>query len=103
MVIAVYKPKPGQDAGLLELTKEHVSILRKLGFATDRPALAMTTGDGAVVEVFEWVSDQAIAEAHHDPAVLEMWQRYDKVCEYVPYGTLPEASQLFPGFDPIDL
>ena len=41
LVIVAYRPKPGKEARLLELTKEHWPILRGLGLATDRPAYAM--------------------------------------------------------------
>jgi hypothetical protein len=33
--------------------------------------------------------------------VLELWQRYAAVCDYVPVGTLEEAGQLFSEFTPV--
>ena len=32
-----------------------------------------------------------------------MWARYAEVCDYAPLNTLPEASELFAAFEPIDL
>jgi hypothetical protein len=102
MVIVGYRPKSGQEAALLALTLEHVPILRRLGFATDRPTLAMRAKDGTIVEVFEW-RDGAIAKAHEHPDVQAMWGRYAAACDYIPLSELPEAKDLFASFDPIDL
>lgn len=102
MVIAVFRPKPGREDDLLALTREHVPILRRLGLATDRPALAMRSKDGMIVEVFEW-KDGSIATAHEHPEVLAMWSRYEIACDYVTLDALPEAKDLFAQFEPIDL
>ena len=102
MVIVGYRPKPGQEAALLALTIEHVPILRKLGFASDRPALAMRAKDGTIVEVFEW-NDGAIARAHEHPEVQAMWGRYAAACDYIPLSALPESKDLFASFAPIEL
>lgn len=103
MVIPVYKPKPGKEAELDALTREHVPILRRLGFATDRPALAMRARDGSIVEVFEWVSQEAIQKAHSHPEVLAMWAKYEECCTYGKLDDLAEVGEMFAGFVPIDL
>ncbi len=102
MVIVAYRAKPGCEDALMALTLEHVPILRALGLATDRPALAMKAKDGVVVEVFEW-RDGAIAKAHENPDVLAMWKRYAEVCDYQPLKNLSEAGDLFAQFVPIEL
>jgi quinol monooxygenase YgiN len=102
MVIVAYRPRPGREQRLLELTREHVQVLRRLGLATDRPACAMRAKDGTIVEVFEWKSKEALASAHANPEIQQMWKRYEEVCEYVPLATLKESSDLFAGFDPIE-
>ena len=102
MVIVAYRPKPGKAEALLKLTMDHVARLRRLGLATDRPALAMTSRDGVVVEVFEW-ADGAIARAHENPDVLAMWGEYEACCDYVPLRELPETHDLFAQFTPIAL
>ncbi|WP_420381629.1 hypothetical protein [Novosphingobium sp.] len=102
IVIVGYRPKPGCEAALLNLVRTHVSELRALGLATDRPPVAMTAQDGTIVEVFEWATG-AIAKAHENPDVLAMWGRYAQVCDYVPLRELPEAAQMFAQFVPIDL
>lgn len=102
MVIVAYRPKPGREDDLLELTRAHVPELRQLGLATDRATLAMRSKEGVIVEVFEW-RNGAINAAHTNPDVLAMWERYAAVCEYVPLHELPEALDLFAQFQPIDL
>jgi hypothetical protein len=103
LVIVAYRPRPGQEAPLLELTKKHVPILRGQGLATDRPAYAMRAADGTIIEVFEWKSQAAIDAAHTNPVVLKMWERYGEVCEFAPLISVKECSDLFAGFEPIDL
>jgi hypothetical protein len=103
MVIVAYRPKPGKQPLLLELTKEHLRILRGQDLATERPSYAMQASDGTVIEVFEWKSKEAIAAAHANPMVQKMWERYAEACEYVPLASVKECSELFAGFAPIDL
>jgi quinol monooxygenase YgiN len=103
IVIVAYKPKSGKEDALLQLTKEHVPILRGLGLATDRTPVVMRCEDGTIVEVFEWVSKEAIEKAHTNPEVLAMWQRYADACDCVPLNTLDESADMFAGFEPLDL
>jgi len=92
MVIVAYRPRPGKEALLLQLTKEHVPILRGQELATDRPAYAMRAEDGTIIEVFEWKSKAAIEAAHTNPAVLKLWGRYAEICEYIPLNAVKESS-----------
>jgi hypothetical protein len=101
MVIVAYRPRPGKEALLLELTRQHLPLLRAQGLATDRPSLAMRSADGTIVEVFEWKSQAAIDAAHGNPEVAKMWGRYAEACEYVPLKSLKEAGDLFAGFEPL--
>src|SRR5438093_13615850 len=103
LVIVAYRPKPGKEQRLLELTREHVPILRGLGLATGRPPCAMRAADGTVVEVFEWTSDEAIASAHANPVVQSMVAKYAEACDDVKLADLKECSDLFAGFEPLDL
>ena len=102
MVIVAYQPKTGCDDQLLELVREHVPFLRGLGLVSERPALAMKSKDGVVVEVFEWQAG-GIEKAHQHPDVQALWERFAAVCDYVPIARLPEATQIFAEFEPIDL
>ena len=103
IVISAYKPKPGKDAELLEAVKTHVPILRELSFATNRPVTAMKAIDGTILEVFEWVSQDAINAAHKDPAVHKMWGEFEACCEYVKLIDVAECAGLFAEFTPVEL
>ena len=103
IVMACYRPKPGQEEALRALLVDHVETLRGLGLVTERRAVAMQSEDGTFVEIFEWASADAIAAAHEHPAVLKMWEQYAAVCDYVPVGAVPEASRPFSEFTPVDV
>jgi len=101
MVIACYKPRPGKEAALLELVANHMPPLRAQGLVTDRVPTVMRCKDGTVVEIFEWVSQQAIEGAHKNPAVLDLWKKFEAVCWYETPGNIPEFQNMFSHFEPI--
>lgn len=82
--------------------KTHHSILKAENLVTERESIVARAKDGTIVEVFEWISPEAIQSAHKNKRVLEMWQEYETVCEYVPISTVPEARELFSGFAPLN-
>jgi hypothetical protein len=100
VVIACYKPKPGQEEALKALIADHVATLRSIELVTDRVPIAMEASDGTIVEVFEWASPDALQSAHSHPVVLRMWEEYGRVCDYIPVAQVPEAAQLFSEFTP---
>lgn len=101
IVIVAYRPKPGMQSRLRALMKTHVPRLREQGLVSERAPIVMEAEGGTVVEVFEWKSKEAIEQAHANEAVQRMWQEYAEVCEYVPIGQVPEASNLFSEFTPL--
>jgi len=102
IVIVAYRPKPGKEADLLQLTREHVPLLRAEGLATDHPVIACQAKDGTIVEVFEWAAG-GTEKAHINPIVLKLWERYAAACDYAPLATLAESSNLFASFTPLEL
>jgi len=100
-VIVAYKPKPGKERELLAAVQKHLEILSREDLVTDRPAHVMQAADGTVIEVFEWLSADAIARAHSNPAVQLLWREFGEVCDYVPLATLPETQQMFAEFDSV--
>jgi hypothetical protein len=102
IVIVVYKPKPGKEEALKALTKTHVPRLKQEGLVTDREPIIMEAGDETIIEVFEWLSDEAIQNAHKNPAVQKMWGEYAGVCDYVPLNSLSEAGMMFASFNPFN-
>jgi len=102
VVIVAYKPKAGKGEQLKKLTKTHVPRLKMEGLVTDREPVILETADGTIVEIFEWLSEEAIKLAHQNPAVHQMWAEYGEVCDYIPLKDLPETNELFASFKPIN-
>jgi hypothetical protein len=102
-VIAAFKPKPGMQQQLAAVVEKHWRVLRAENLVTDRPRYAMESGDGTIIEVFEWRSLEAIEQAHHNPAVLALWAEFELACEYVPLSALPESRHPFSEFRPLAL
>ena len=100
--VVAYRPKSGKERELLELVRMRVPTLRKEGLVTDRVPTIMRSRDGTILEVSEWKSRDAIDAAHKNPNVLAMWDKFFAICDCVPLQTLPEASDMFAGFEPIE-
>src|SRR6266850_8610402 len=99
--IVAYRPKPGHEKELLEIVRNRVPTLRMEGLVTDRVPTMMRAQDGTIIEVSEWKSREAIEEAHKNPRVLAMWDKFFAICDCVPLKTVPEAETMFAGFEPI--
>jgi quinol monooxygenase YgiN len=102
VVIVAYQPKPGKAEELKALTRTHVPRLQQEGLVTDRHPVLLETGDGTIIEIFEWLSAEAIQQAHQNKGVHQMWAEFDAVCTYIPLNTLSEAANMFAEFTPID-
>jgi quinol monooxygenase YgiN len=101
IVIVAYRPKPGGESEILELVLQRMPTLRQEGLVTDRVPVIMRAKDGTIIEVSEWKSHQAIEEAHRNPRVLAMWDKFFAVCDCVPLKTVPETESMFAGFQPL--
>ena len=101
-VIVAYKPKPGKADELKALMQTHLPRLNQQGLVRDKESFIMEAGDGTIVEVFEWLSEEAIQTAHQNPEVQKMWGEYSAVCDYVPLNSLTEINDLFAGFTPLN-
>lgn len=99
IVIACYRAKPGMLEALHALCATHYARLYVQGLVTHKAPMLMSARDGSVVEVLEWKSQAEIDAAHTHPALIALWREYAEVCEYVPLSSLPEATELFSGFD----
>ncbi|HEY2580997.1 MAG TPA: hypothetical protein VGI43_04285 [Mucilaginibacter sp.] len=102
VVIVAYKPKPDKADALKQVMKTHIPILKKEGLVTDREPIVMEAADGTIVEVFEWLSNEAIQNAHKNPEVLKMWQAYFDACDVIPLNFLSEATSMFASFKPFN-
>lgn len=101
-VIAAFKPKGGQQDALRSLVQKHRQVLRAEQLVTDRSPCAMRGADGTIIEVFEWCSADAIAQAHRNAAVQAVWAEFDAYCDYLPLAELAESRQPFAEFDSLD-
>ena len=101
IVIVAYKPKPGKQDALKKLMAIHYPVLEKEGLVTERTPILMVAEDGTNVEVFEWLNEEAIQQAHTNPEVLKLWAAYFEVCDVVPLVTLPESKTMFASFAPL--
>jgi hypothetical protein len=102
IVIAAYRPKKGKEEQLLELIHEHMPLLTGEGLVTDRKPVAMRSANGTIIEVFEWRSAKAMEDAHSNPVVQDLWQRFSEVCDYDIPVNVKEFHTLFPEFEPIN-
>lgn len=101
-VIVAYRPKPGKEEELLAIVRSRVPTLREEGLVTDRVPVLMRAKNGTLIEVSEWKSREAIDAAHKNPTVLALWNKFFAVCDCVPLETLPESSEMFAGFEPVE-
>jgi hypothetical protein len=101
LAFASYKPKQGQETALMELVEKHLPKLRELGLATDRDNYIAKSSDGRIIEVFEWVSSNAVSAAHQHPAVSDIWEKMTLVADFLPMNTLPEGNGPFVDFEMI--
>ena len=99
IAVACYKPRLGSEQALLELVRNHLPSLRAEGLVTDRPSIVMRAADGTIVEVFEWVSLEAIAGAHRNPVVLDLWKRFEAVCSFETPSNIAEFQTMFAHFE----
>ena len=102
IAVVAYRPKAGKTDELRALVQKHLPVLQQEELVTERPSVIMQAADDTIVEVFEWASSEAIEKAHDNPAVVAMWQDFDKVCDYVPIADVAEARSVFSEFTPLN-
>ena len=85
-VICTYRVKEGEEAKFIDLLQRHWPTLKGQGLTTEEPAQVFRgkdeSGKTYFVEVFHWVDEKAPDLAHHNPAVMAVWE---------PMGMLVEA------------
>ena len=102
VVICSFRPRPGKHDELLNVVGDHMDVLRSQGLATNRTPIVCKAQDGTIIEVFEWMSEKAIDEAHKNPVVRQLWDRYEACCEYISLRDVAETASPFPGFEPVN-
>ncbi len=99
--IAAFRANPGMEADLLRVIDDRLPLLRRLGLATDRPAINCRSAGGVIITISEWSSREAIDKAHHTPEVGALWERFFACCEWVKLDALPESHDDFATFEAI--
>ncbi len=103
IAISAYRPEDGKEQVLLSEVRDHHPLLWSEGLVTGRQPIILRAKDGTILEIFEWASPAAIEEAHDNPRVTAMWERFARCCDYVPLSDLSEAALLFAEFEPLDI
>ena len=103
IVIAVFEPKDGMEDRLKQVIAGRLPLLRKLGLATDRPSITIRASRLTILDVSEWVDDDAIDRAHETAEVMQLWDRFEECCEYVELNSIDEATHMFSTFDAVEL
>lgn len=85
----------------MALVRDHLPPLRAAGLVTQRESIVMRAADGTIIEVFEWISQEAIAKAHSHPSVLELWKKFEAVCTYEIPSNVAEFRNLFSHFEAV--
>lgn len=102
-VIAVYRPHEGKADELLALVKTHLPTLRQEGLATETPSVVLRASDGSLLEIFDWVSGEAVEAAHTNEAVQKMWEEFAAVCDFATLDSVGEAEKVFAHFERVTL
>jgi hypothetical protein len=98
LAFAMYKPKEGKEQELEQILEQHIPVLREYGLISEREAYTVQSKDGTVIEIFEWMSEEAKAVAHQHPAMRSLWGRMMAACTFPTMSDLPEAKKGFPNF-----
>ena len=101
-VICTFRVKPEALDAFTDLLRGHWSTLRSLELVTETPEQRFIGADQhgtapVVVSIFEWVSAEAAGLAHSHPAVAEIWEAMEPLCE----GRDGRPSMDFPHFRPM--
>lgn len=103
IVFALYRPREGKDAELLELISQHLPVLRRLELITSRPAILLKSKNGTYIEIFEWRSSESANIAHQHPEVAVVWEAMSEICDLPGLDSLEECKERFPHFAPVNL
>jgi hypothetical protein len=101
IAIACYRPTPGNEKKLLSTVRKNTLLLHSLSLITDRPTILMKSGNGVLLEIFEWKSKEAKVKAHKSLEVMALWNTMVELGENVSLKMVPEAKDIFANFKAI--
>lgn len=102
IVICAFRPRKGKENELLEVIRDHMPTLRSQNLVTDRKPIVGRAADGTIIEVFEWKSQAAVDEAHRNPVVRKLWDRFEACSQYISLRDVAETTSPFPHFEAVD-
>jgi hypothetical protein len=101
LVICSYRPKPGRADEARALMDAHLPLLRRHGLVTAREGLRGQGKDGALVEIFEWESEEKSRRAPGIADIGNHWKKMAEAMDFVGLASLPESQNPFAHFDPL--
>jgi len=75
--------------------KHHTPLLRREKLITARPPILLESGNGILIEIFEWKSKSAKLRAHGNPRVFDLWGKMEKCGRNVSLSRINEADDIF--------
>ena len=102
ITVAAFRPKPGREDELLGVIADRLPLLRSLGLATEREPVLCRAADGAIIEISEWASPEAIERAHETPEVHALWERFEACSGFISVRELGETEGPFATFEAIN-
>ncbi len=85
VVLCLFRVRPGREERILELLRQHETVIRRLDLVTEEPTRCWSGEDGPgrpfVVKIFEWRGPEALDAAHRHPEVQANWEALDPLCE----------------------
>ena len=103
IVIALYRPKPGQSGELEAILAHHVPSLRRENLATARPVVLLRSPvDGSYLEIFEWLDPEAASRARTNENAVALSASIAAVADVLCLADLAEAKDRFPEFEVIE-
>ena len=96
-----YLVKPGKEQAFLELLERHWDTIHRAGLTTDDPARLVRgtdqAGNVAFIELFSWISPEAIGRAHQDARVMSLWEPMGALCVSMEFwhGTTIKGASLW--------
>jgi hypothetical protein len=84
--VARYRVKADRVDDFLDIIDRHCAMLRELELVTDRQVEVFLgperdTSEPVIIEIFEWVDEDASGRAHTHPAVSGVWESMGPLCE----------------------
>lgn len=101
VVISAWRPRPGMGRRLRAELRDHHAMLWSEGLATDRQPILAETADGSIIEIMEWASTAAIAQAAMNERVAEFVDRMAAVARPTALGALQQGRDAMAVLQPV--